>query len=389
MELGLSAEVAIGGFLGMLVPPIDFEMYANLERMAARTSMFSDDFYGVVFATFREDFTAFADLLGLGLSESDVALVADMLDWYVEYMSIPVSPHHFDTYMELYHAFAISVEGDPVDMGDGVTRIDYTYTLEDLMQLLRDMLNHFEQDEVMRAHIDMQATNPAMAALDEEFDDVFGTTMEALWDALDDADAQIAEAGLVVVITESNFIANGRMQAIQVSAVVTSEDETGTLLAIFDFGDAVYDTWTLDVYIAEEGEEMEAIFRAEWAFEALDGTYVNTITLQPLIIDATTYTLSATWDSETGAFTLRYASDWDTFTLSGTFTVEGSVYTIVFDAFDVPFVGEVSLWIERDANAPIPDVDFVSMANWDETVVARFMDLMDNLGGLMEMAAMF
>ena len=77
-EYAVEADVTVEGIT------VDLELYFNRDRAAARVSQFSNNFYGITYDSFRNDFRSFANMLYLDSDE--ISSISDVVEMFAEIM---------------------------------------------------------------------------------------------------------------------------------------------------------------------------------------------------------------------------------------------------------------------------------------------------------------
>jgi len=242
-EYAIEASMAIYGI------EFDLDMHFNSESMAARISQIDDNFYGIVFETFWDDFRSFSNLLGLTRQEVDE--VAEMIDAYERWLSTIDDASEHDI-MAGYRAFLTSVmsrmevDSNRIDFeldGESVTvrKINFIMSAELLVEVLNEYVDAMEENEYSRAII--EATNTFMQAIDPWAEPM---TFE---DVIDDFRSAIRELeDMQGEVTLSMYVGSrDRLLRMELDVDLRQSRERVEFSVVFDFGASADDTWTFEI----------------------------------------------------------------------------------------------------------------------------------------------
>ena len=131
----------------------DVELHMDRHRIAASSSLLGDEFFGLTYATFREDFMPFAQMLPL--SDEDIDEIVSIIDFINYTMNMPEPPglEIFEPYTALLRQFILdgtmSSESTTLEFGGqdiNVTRAVFRFSDDDMVSLLRDLLTTMSED---------------------------------------------------------------------------------------------------------------------------------------------------------------------------------------------------------------------------------------------------
>jgi len=343
----------------------DLEFLMNRQYAMARTRLLGRDFYGITFATFREDFQPFGTEMGLG--QQTINDIADFVESLEESLNMDdssdISTEYFTPYIEVITAFARNTEYTS-SREDGITRIEFLFTGSDIVQLLRDLLVVFEDDENMRDWF-------------ESFDQVrFRDIVRDIRRGINEIEDNLSgEITLTLYVGSRN-----RLNRIQFNADLTFDGERAEIDIALDLGSSVLDDWTLDIAVTESGET--ETLSVAWEINESNDRYINTFTLRPPG-SADAIQLSSDWSPSTGAFTLSYSDNaprGESGAVSGIFSVDNyGGFRLGFDAFGS---GRASFVIEIESSAASNiqfPADFINICQWNEQLLYDLEQALDDL----------
>jgi len=369
-ESAFLIDVRVGGFIN-----VDLDIYLNTERLAARSNMLGNIFYGITFDTFRNDIHAFGPLIGLDNATMDE--LADFVEVFSESLDNPMftnSEEFIEPYMELLLSFAANLErssdGATVAVGSqniDVTRITFTITERDLANFLADLHTMLENDDALRSYIGLQASlqdfNGASASIYDEF-------LVEFQEIIDELEQMISGS----IIVELNISSENRLMS---STKVVDIEVDGTpieLTAIMDLGASIRDPWTLDIY-TEDGT-----FGMLWTFQELYGMFENRLAFGT--DNDTIASLASEWFPETGEFTLfygYYGTSPEDGSISGLLGLddEGGFNLTFSDSIDLGDGQSLSIGISGALGANIGQIEFINLDQWDADLVDMIFDLLN------------
>jgi len=308
---------------------LDFMAYINRDRVAVGSSMLGDDLYGINLNTFTADITSLSALLGLDYYE--LAMVEDILDGFFELMG--QAPVETDSYVAALVRTLLAAEqvvDQVTTLSDGSSvpamRVEYTISVETLVDILDEWLDILESDEA----IQLQFNNFLMQSVygSNFIDELVQELRYGVQEIENYLDGQIL---LAFYIGERD-----RLLHVELDVDITAFDERLWLNLFFDLGTSALDTWRLDV----NGFEFDRYFSfyATWEIIAEDDVYTNVLTLS-FHDGLETYILTSEWDTVSGAFTFAYVDEhyhWgrNEGEFSGYFVTDGESFSLLFEHSD-------------------------------------------------------
>ena len=348
----------------------DFEIHMDSTRIAVSSSLLGEDIFGLTYATFREDIRPFA--LMLGLSDDEINELADIVEMIGDFMEMPdPGLEAFEAYQALLREFilngTVSSESTSIIAGGqsiNVTRAEFRFTNNDMLQLLRSFLVTMSEDTNM---------------------DPFGMIDEWMWDeVLGDFDFLLSELEdfegnmyLVMYIGPEN-----RLVQIEVVYNVSEDGYSVELFFGADFGLSVFDPWsfTLDVtttdthWLDETRVYTESFgFDLLWSFTENEGRFINTFSFSASAenIAPETFTIVSDWNSNTGDFVLSIV---DVFEIRGIYRLDSyGGFMLRFDPIDTDYE---SLSIEISAKIGSNITPVQNFINFSDIPLGTFLDLL-------------
>lgn len=373
LTLGLNSVLnaaVVEGEVRVLGLPIDLAVHINEERIAARSRVISNDFYGITFETFERDFRQFANVLGL--DEFTVREIIDLFDMFDPASSTrsDLPEDWADKYSELFLNFILGLEftSTSAEIGRGsaasrVQLIEFALTQSDIANLLNDLIDMLDNDNYIRD----------MFASFGELDPTFDLGVQGFDEMIRELRAEVRdfERDNTVGIVLGLYIGNGNRMA-QMRLVVDVEDrrwndEYRTEI-LLNFGNSVTDTWTIEVEVTDRWGTDRTI--GGWEFSETASGYENRLFIG---MGRDRVTLGATWNPDNGRFMLSYSDSWSDGSIGGTFNVgSDNSFSLRFDPLDI-FGDSLAFGMSAEAGANIPDISFVNMDQWD----AGLLDLLE------------
>jgi len=362
-EYTLGAEVSVDG------ESFDVEAHINRERIAARSQLLGDNYYGFRYDTFREDIRVFGKIIGL--SEYDMDMYANIVDQLNEAMNPePGEEVLFETtygaYIDVLTNFMdnieVTSERTRLIRGEGSVRcrlIQMTITRRALLDMLGEFYDVLENDESLRAQIEVNS-DPIQAGF---YGYGAGSAYDELLKQLKEA-IRVLERSYTGDITLSFYIGRAdRLLHAEINADIDYDGIRTEVKGSLSFGDSVYDTWVFDVTV--KGEKNNENIVIEWDYEAQPDKLVNTVRISSDDIES--LALISKWEPEKGDFTLAYISDEESGEISGAFLVNNKDFRLVF--YNIyPADSSESLFLEIVAKqgAYFEDIDFINIDKWGD-----------------------
>ena len=342
----------------------DVEIHIDRHRIAVSSSLLGEEFYGLTFATFREDFRPFAVVLGL--DDDEFNEIADIVEMIGDMMDMPdPGMEIWEPYAALFRQFildgTLSSESTTIISGGqevDVTRAEFRFTDDDMVQLMIDYLETMATDSNMDPFGMM---DPWM--WDEMFSEI-----NMLIEELDDFDGYMY---VVMYIGPQN-----RLMVLEVDLYLEAYDTKNHLHMNADFGTSVFDPWNFTIAGTTESSDWSDGFSIDlvWTFTDSAGRYVNTIDVS-LSSNGLNEVgrLVSDWNSNTGVFVLALENG-DRLEFSGIYRLDSNGgFLLSFGPIDTGFES-FSIEISTQIGTSIqPPQDFI---NFSDIPLGMFLDLM-------------
>ena len=359
---------------------IDFEARMDKERIAFRSKLFDDKFYGLTYGTFREDIRPFGELIRLDDEMMDS--ISDAVDALNEALNKDASV--FDTYPEQYSDL-LNVFFNNCVMTSGKSRIEsggasvrctkvsFTITEDALFSLANDLYQLLENDETIRDYFyfsdsPLPGGIPGGMAYDE--------LMEAFNESIREFESSYS--GEIIL---SFYVGRGdRMLRFEIDADISYDGDSVSIRTAFDFGTQSPDTWVLDISIT--GHNDDSSIKIVWYYLELAGCLENTLTV--VLDESDQITLTSFWLPDVGDFSLSYVNgdgNGDQVVVTGTFLAAGDGFRLIFkDLFTPNDERSLTFEIAAVSGAEINQIEFINLDLWGEVLTQRFGQLVVGLG---------
>ena len=344
----------------------DVEIHMDQHRIAASSSVLGEEFYGLTYATFREDFRPFAQMLEL--SDEDFNEIADIVEMIGDIMGMPdPGMEIWEPYTALLRQFildgtlssestTIASRGQDVN----VTRAEFRFTDNDMIQLMMDLMTTMAED----SNVD------PLGMIDPWMWDEMLSEINFLISELDDFDGYMY---VVMYIGPQN-----RLIVLEVDLHLEGLGTTSHLRFEADFGTSVFDPWNFVISGTTESPYWSDSFEIElvWTFTESANRFVNAVDIT--VSDngfEDSGRLVSDWNSNTGVFVLAFEDDRgaDAFELKGIYRLDSNGgFTLSFEPIDTGFE-TFSFEISTQIGANIQPVqDFI---NFGDIPLGMFLDL--------------
>ena len=365
-EHALEASLSVEGL------EFDVDLHFNDEFIAARLRQFNNNFYGITFATFSQDFQSFANLIGL--SQWEIDEIVEAVEIYEEMMSMYDIDGLYDQYIELFSEFFDNVtvrsSRDSV-VQNGVStnarRVDFTITADMLIDLLEDYIIMLENDDDMRAFFsswdDFNAVMDPWAGNVSIYDEMLREMRWMLEDMF----------GLQGSIVVSMYIDNNdRLLRMEMNMDLEMDRERVQITMTLDFGTSANDTWEFSVTVRDRFEVFE-VLSIVWEMDKTPSGGETSIMVVEEGWESGGVTLSWT---DRGDFVLSMNDfGWHQELLSGNYTRSGQGFNLRLDGLIDDGWQRLDLGISAAARTErLVPVDFINISQWDQ----RFLDSIEN-----------
>ena len=300
----------------------DLRLHLNRYRIAASGGVLGENYFGLTFETFREDFAPLAGILGLG--EEQIDEIANIVEMIGDFMNAPeVGMEVFEPYTALLRQFlldgTVSSESTTIVTGGqevSVTRAEFRFTDDDMISLLRDFLTTISEDQYMDPFGMWDEMMPEFEILAGEMDYVDG------------------DMYVIMYIGPEN-----RLVQLEVEVNMTGYGTVTHLFFDADFGTSVFDPWyfTFIVYTEVPSWHDASLVNSNlfefgyvWTFEETAGRFINTLEVAANFEDSWWH-----WDGEfivwEAQISSRLVSDWNSSTGAFVLSFEGEEFGGLFE----------------------------------------------------------
>jgi hypothetical protein len=353
---------------------VDLDVYFNRDVAAARLRQIDNNYYGIVFDTFGDDFRSFANVLGLSRSETDevvsvVEMIADIL------RSTDNADSLTSEYEKLLSDFiqnldVTSVKVDVMSGGNSVSaeEIVFVITDSDIADLFEELFDILENDDNIRA---MYESNAQLSM------GIFYTSYD---DAIRDMRREVRSftRSLSGEITAKFIVgSSNRLLRIEIDTDLSYDGESDRFDMSMDFGASAHDLWVLEINAGTGRDRTSMILEWEMSESSRGNETVLRATIDDRWSDNETSEIALSW-TDRGNFTLSEKSDWSSGTLlSGIYTRNSDGFRLeIDDPFRDSFWGEsLNLSITASSRSGrIEEVNFINIADWGESLLERLED---------------
>jgi len=373
-------DFALFAELTILGQNIDFEAYLNRERLAARSTLFDDSFYGLTYSSFRDDIRPFGRLIRL--SDETMDRMADSIDLLSEAFNreAPEDDSGFEMYHALFTNFISNSEMTSrnvrIESGGRDVRckkISITITEDALFGLLNDSYRLLENDETIRSHF-------------YYFDDpvLFGNSLgeigyDSLLRSYREAISEF-ESSYSGDFTISFYIGrDDRLLRLEIDADIRYDDDILIMNSKSDFGGSALDLWTLDISTTENQGQSDVLI--VWDYWEHSGFLENRVTITTDGQDQ--FVLISSWSPDSGDFRLSFIdSDSDSKELAGKFAAHSDGFILTFDNLFPLYSGQsFALTIIAEKGADIGNITFIGPDQWIAALTRRLGSMIAGYGG--------
>ncbi|MCL2662520.1 MAG: zinc-ribbon domain-containing protein [Oscillospiraceae bacterium] len=372
---GRRGEYALEVGLTVFNISMDLDVYLNRDVAAARLRQVDNNYYGIVFDTFEDDFRSFARVLDLDRTETDE--IVNAVEMLADFLRGSDDTEAFsEEYGKLLGDFVqrLDVTSERIDIMSGgnsvrAQKIDFIITDRDIADLFEEFFDILENDENIRAMLESNISD--LGFFYTSYDDFIREMRR---------EVRSFTRSLSGEITVTFYIgSNNRLLRIEIGTDLAYEGEVELFDMSVDFGASATDIWTFEMNVGAGRDRMS--FTLEWEMrETSHGSeVVFRGTTDDRWSDNETGELTLSW-TDRGNFTLSYVEDRSSETiLSGVYTRNSDGFRLeIDDPFTDSFWDEsLSLTISASNSAGrIEEVNFINIADWGETLLERFEDFL-------------
>jgi len=352
----------------------DLELYTNRERMAARISQIDNNFYGIKYDTFKEDFISFANLIGL--DQHDIDMITELVEFYNDIMNNSADPASFyESYGKLIRNFIdrANISEKRVDFtSDGrsirVKKIDLVISDRMIIRLLNDLIDLVENDDTIRAALD--ASDELQAGMypyssSQSFDEM----MRELRSGVRDLERDLK--GEIIV----SFFVGSRNRLLRLEADIefTYDREQIKVEMSLDLGVSAHDLWVYNINMHENNTSESTAF--VWSIKETSRGGETSFSIRSIRQWGNEeFDLTLEWN-ERGNFTLSFRDAYSSEDLLS------GLYRKINDGFELeiddPFIN--SYWEESlqlkitvvNRSGHIKDITFINISDWGSDLLEK------------------
>ena len=331
----------------------DVDIFANRERVAARASAASNNFFGVQFATLAQDLLIFLDgLYELGFIPDIFTIIDEVneLEVYLNYLDDFMNLNSIDImdYIDIIAEALLQIEQTSertvirsAGRSVGVQRNSFTMEVDTLFSILIDMIERTEE------------------LVSSEMNNLIFTEMRhEIYAAKENVE------GFIVLAFYTERTGRLRRVAFEINTVEfihsRYHEENATL--ILDFGSTATDIWVLELVDSAFNETK----RLTWVVEENEENSAH-------IFTATTYTewgnhldkqiITIDWNLSTYDLVFSYEnhSPWREATIdsvAGLLTMDNTSFTLQFSEDDL------NIKLSAVSGVSVPNIDFINLDRW-------------------------
>lgn len=365
---------------------IDMSVFLDSNRLAFGSSLIGDDFYGITFSTFSEDFRTLGNMFGL--SQSEINEISDAIDLITEMMGefsdFGNNAAAFAPYLAVLTNFFRDMEysSERVTLNIGgqqieATRISTVVTMREYIDLMEEFINVMADDANIRDMFGRVGGLLGDAGFVYEFD----AAINELRNDLRDIGREITGS-----ISESYYIgSNGRLLRAAVTMDVSIDGERTEMYTEMNFGTSADDKWTMETTMIDRWSRTE--MSIEWDIRETSGGYENTLSVSTSYItdrwdSVESFTLVSTWSPETGSFSLGFRDDWGfDDSIDGVFNLLPQGFSLRFDDIDIGWNESLSIEIISDRGANIRNINYINISQWEESPFDMIEEILGGLFG--------
>jgi len=365
-------EVQVGTF----GESVNIDAYMNRERLALRLPILDNNYYGIRYATFRDDIRVIGDLTGL--DGRTMNQLSDMVDQINAMMNAEEADEDFQSYYvdavsNFVGNLGISRRRTSIVSNDeqiNCQLVEITITKEAILELLTDIYDITESNESLQAQIrTLYSDNLILQGFYGGFPGGDDHILSELRNAINDFENNYS--GDIVLLF---YIGGGdRLLRVEVNADISYDYYPTEVIVVLDFGRSVDDDWFFDINF--ENLYTTGNYTIYWTFEELSGNYNNTIIIAEGTTD--TITLISAWNIDRSNFALSYINEPEKRTITGTLTTEDkNFYLRLDDLFPENTSSSLKIEVSTQTGVQIDEVSFINIDSWGIALIESVMRLL-------------
>lgn len=366
---------------------IDFSAFLDQDRAAIGTSLVSQNYYGITFDTFRNDFRSFAELIGL--SDRQMDEISELVESYAEMIRGDTDDAFSDYTAALMRILlaneqtdnraSIHVAGQEMT----VSRVQYTLSHQDIAILLHEWIDIFEADENVMSLFNSSPMPINGVAGILTFDSIHRDLIHEMRNLVRDFEREARGE-----ITAAFYIGN-RNRLVRATLGGSFEGRLGDVGfgIVLDLGADVNDIWRISGRFYDH--LIDEFFDIEWRIRESAGRYTHTLEIRwndRWTGERSGLSLSSDWNTQSGHFVFDYhvQDSWVNNSgelFEGNFVVNDGGFVLRFD------VQHSTSWDNTDLTIIIStsnsvninkNIDFVNISQWDQHLLDSIEDAVLN-----------
>ena len=367
---------ALEAQVGAFGESVNIDAYMNSERLALRLPILDNNFYGIRYATFRDDIRVLGDLTGL--DNRTMNQLSDMVDQLNAIMNAEEETEDIQSYyVDAAGNFAGNLEirrqRTSIESNDeqiNCQLIEITITKEAILTFMTDVYDITESNESVQTYLStLYSDNLILDGFYGGFDGGNDRFLRDFSDAITDFEKNYSGD-----ITLSFYIGGGdRLLRMVLNMDISYNYYPTEVIAMLDFGRSVEDDWVFNIifdnlYTAEN-------YAIYWTFEEQSGNYINTINIATGTTD--TITLISEWNINRYNFTLSYINGPEKSTITGIFTTEDkNFYLMLDDLFPNNTSTGLMIEVSTRTGVQIDEINYINIDNWGIALIESVMRLL-------------
>lgn len=364
-----AGEIALYGDVSIDGEKIDLEFYMDRQRAALGSKRFDNNYYGITYATFRDDIRVFGNLIGLDRDMMDQ--LADLVEEIDEAMNgtVPTDEEAFDfsrytdAFMTMYENMEETSERVEITSGGEtvmVTKTELSVSKEAISICLNEIYDILIEDEYLRELFE---------AMDDTSMPLYDELLQEYRDMVREFDREYSESSTIVIAFYTG--SNARLMRLEADIDILYGNSRERFNASADFGLSATDTWKISM--TSGGDTIEVI----WEYKERGNAVDNIITIDA---DGDFIELMSTWDMSSGDFILSYRDDYSNERLSGVYLMTDDGFTL---SFDLTFGSSYSIYSDERlqlgitaerGGADIKRISYINIDVWGQDLVDRLED---------------
>ncbi len=370
----------------------DLTAFLNNDRLAFKSTLIDDKFYGITYDTFAADLQKFAAVADLDDDTIDaLTKIIDSMNSTrkTDFKKIIVK------YNDLLEQFLkdlkpvtaseqISVDGASINC----KVVNYEITEDALDKLLHDFYTMLSKDKEMRdylsSYLEMQGLSNAAVygylSSAEDSEELYDNMLSSLDDFVDSFKDEYS--GTIKI---SYFVSSNKLIRFDVSGAPKVSGEKFDFEFSADFGKNPDKNNIVMNVEASDGNWFDIKLKATYQSENKSGIMTDQLKIKASSDGSNeTLTLQSEWVKKTGDLTLALDASGDEFEIDGNLTFSNGGFKLVLDdLLDESFdMGSLDLIFTAHKGANISKPDYLNLDKWDEDFIDNITDAGEELSGL-------